>query len=393
MNNLNSVCFKCCGCNLCSEVCPTKAITMAEDEEGFNTYRIDESKCIHCGLCIKKCPQNNYEVENAFEQQFYCAHINENEILKKSTSGGIFYAICESIVNKYPNNYAICGASYNKDLEVEHIVIDDIKDINKLMGSKYVQSNINGIYNKIKELLDDNVIVVFSGTPCQVSGLNFYLGKKYENLYTIDLICHGVPSPLLFKKYILSLENKYGELASYSFRNKDKNSWELRCNFNTKNKKYYRTDSTDSYYYNFIKGTIYRESCYNCLYARKERVGDLTLGDFWGAEIEHPNNVNSLGNSAIIINSKKGEYIFNIIKDKISYEESSYEKMSKMNHNLVSPSIRPDIRNNIYKDINNKEYDAIVKENFKFKKSFKGTIKAIIPSSIKRTIKSYLKKG
>lgn len=378
---------------LCMEVCPKKAITLVENEEGFLEFKIDKNKCIDCGICVKKCPQlNEYKKRDYIEQKFYAAHIKNQDEILKSTSGGIFPIIAKKVSEK--DNYVIFGCEYDENFVARHNYIEDIKDLYKFRGSKYVQSDTRLIYNKVKEKLEDGKNVLFTGTPCQVSALYSYLNNKvYKNLYTIDLVCHGVPSPLLFKKYLQYLEKRNnGKIEEYEFRNKDKKNWELLCFYKINNKKIYKNDSIDPYYSNFIKGNTYRESCYECKYAQKERIGDITLADFWGIEKEHPEIYSKLGNSAVIVNTKKGEELFNLIKDNIDYVESNYNKVSKQNHNLKHPTNRPEIRNNIYKDIKDKDFEQIIKENLKFKITTTNFIKSLIPVNVKNKIKEVLKK-
>ena len=334
-NNLLKCDFKCCGCGVCEEICPKNAIELKENYEGFLEFNIDNNKCINCGLCIKKCPQLNElkKQEKNNNQRYYAAHIKDNKEILKSTSGGIFAIIAKKIaLNK---KYSIFGCGFDENIIAKHMCINNIENLDKILGSKYVQSDTRNIFSKVKEKLDNENKVLFSGTPCQVNALYSYLGNiQYDNLYTIDLICHGVPSPLLFKKYLKWLEKKNkGKVNSYTFRSKDKKSWELLCSYDINGKKYYKNDSVDPYYNSFIKGYTYRECCYECKYANKNRIADITLGDFWGIEEEHPNLANNYGNSLIIVNTKKGQELFELIKENIKYEESNYEKASKNNHN------------------------------------------------------------
>ena len=394
MNNIKNKEFKCCGCNTCMEICPQKAIKMIESDEGFLEYSINEELCTSCGLCIKKCPQiNDIKEEKTFVPKYYAAHMKSKDGIIKSSSGGIFQVIAKKFTDT--NNYAIFGAVYDEDLNVKHDYIDNINDLEKLLGSKYVQSNISNIYKKVKDKLNEKDIkVLFVGTPCQIAGLNSYLNNKYyENLITIDLICHGVPSPLLFKKYIDYLELRHnGKVEKFNFRSKLKKEWGTNCYYKINGKEYYKPYYLDPYYYNFIKGTIYRESCYECKYARRERVGDITLGDYWGIDEIHPEIYNKLGNSIIIINSIKGENVFEKIKEEIIYIESTFEKMSKYNHNLISPTQRKDIRDSVYTNIRKEDFSRNMNRYLNFNINYKNIIKSKIPNKIKKVLKKCLKK-
>ena len=387
MKNLNEVTFKCSGCSTCMQICPKKAIVMKENEEGFKEYYIDEKKCIKCGICTKKCPQINKIIYNEDEEGFpyyYAAYIKNNNKLKKSASGGIFQEVADAISNK--NKFAIFGCRYDENFKAIHCCIENKANIDCLFSSKYVQSDIENIYFIVKQKLEENKVVLFSGTPCQIAGLySFLLPKKWDNLYTIDIICHGVPSPLLFKKYVNYIEKKNnGKLSYYNFRSKDKNTWDDRFKYIVGKKSHGDNYYFDSYYYNFIKGTNYRECCYNCKYAKKERISDMTIGDYWGIEEAHPSMINNLGVSLVIINTKNGEKLFELIKNNIKYCESTFDKMSKHNHNLISPTSRPKIRDVIYNGIKTKDYYELKKENLKYRIPIKVWLNKKCPTFIKK---------
>lgn len=391
-NNLLKCDFKCCGCGVCEEICPKNAIKLKENSEGFLEFSIDNDKCVNCGLCIKKCPQLKENMKRDFESKYYAAYLKDDEKLKKSTSGGIFQGIVEKFIEI--KDFAIVGCIFDENLVAKHTCIENKNDIYKLYGSKYVQSDTRKIYSTTKSKLDEGKKVIFSGTPCQIQGLYSYLGEqKYDNLYTIDLICHGVPSPLLFKKYKEWIEKKKkGKISEYKFRSKDKNSWELLSSYEIKRKKYYENESMNPYYNSFIKGDTYRESCYDCKYACKERTGDITLGDFWGIEDEHPLFNNDLGVSLIIVNSIKGKELIDLILNDIEYVESTFEKASKKNHNLIAPTNRKEIRNTIYDNIGIYDFEQICKKNIKYKFSVLNYIKSKIPIKLKKYIKKIIKR-
>ncbi|CDD36625.1 4Fe-4S ferredoxin iron-sulfur binding domain-containing protein [Clostridium sp. CAG:356] len=392
VNNLDNFKFKCTGCNCCKEICPKKAIKFESNKEGFLEYKIDKEKCINCGLCIKKCPQLNEIKKENFNTEYYAAHSKSEEVILKSTSGGMFTILANAIAQA--NEYAIFGCFFDEKMVAKHGYVNDIKDLDKFKGSKYIQSDTQNIFQKVKEQLEEGKVVLFTGTPCQIAGLRKFLeNKNYDNLYTIDIICHGVPSPLLFKKYKEYLEQENNaKLIKYEFRNKSKKTWELCYYYYFDNGKHKsNVCSMDSYYSNFIDGTTYRECCYECKYAKKDRISDITIGDFWGIQNEHPNNYNKYGNSAIIVNTKKGKELFEKIKNDINFEKSSFEKISKYNKNLKQPTVRKNIRDNIYNEIKEKNYEQIVKENMKFKISAITIIKAYFPRKLKDTIKKILK--
>lgn len=380
--------IECCGCSSCVQKCPKNAISMIENEEGFLYPIIDKEKCIDCGLCAKVCPQLKEikkTVEN-YPKAYAMYNKNEDELLK-SSSGGIFSVIANYVLE---NNGVVFGAAYDEELNVNHIKINNKKELEKLRSSKYVQSNIKNTYKEAEDELQKNKMVLFSGTPCQIEGLKSYLLKEYENLITCDLVCHGVPSQKLFKTYLKYLSNKFkSKVKSYNFRSKNKYGWGLFTEVITNdNKKHYIKSDFDPYYSNFLNCNTYRESCYNCHYTNYNRVSNLTLADYWGVSSIHPKFYSEKGISLILVNDKKGEKVLNEIVPNIEKIETDLEFASSKNKNLIRPSNRPESRNTIYEGIYSKETLEFVKENLKVKVSIKKIMKLFVPVKLQ----NYLKK-
>lgn len=384
----------CTGCRMCEKICPKKAITMIENKEGFLVTKIDTQKCINCGLCKKNCPQNTKsETESEFKKIGYAVTIKD-DMIKKSSSGGIFVAISKMVLDR---KGAVYGAAYNENLVVNHVRVVDIEQLKKLQGSKYVQSNTGNTYIEVKKDLEKNKIVLYSGTPCQIAGLKKFLKKDYDNLITIDLICHGVPSPKLFKNYIEYISTKDKKtVKQYDFRTKDKKDWSIGYYYYYTNKGHYKSGDLDPYYYNFLKGTTYRECCYACKYANLNRVGDLTIGDYWGIEDTFPEFFDKKGVSCVIVNSEKGKKVFDEVKRQIKYIKVPLDDISRKNHNLNCPTKRPVKRNDIYNEIDDKNIVQYFEKKLKVPMShrlvyYRRKITELIPKSIKRTIKKFLK--
>ena len=312
---------KCCGCYACYNICPNNAIEMIENDEHFLIPKINEKKCIYCKKCITVCPVLNLNKINYLHPQCYAIRASDS-IRKNSSSGGLFYLLAEYFID---NGGYVCGAAYNKDFYVEHIIINSKDKIKFLQGSKYVQSNINNIFKEIKKLLLNNKKVFFTGTPCQIAGLKNFLEKDYINLFTADIICHGVPSQYLFRKHIFSIEpNK--EIKDIRFRDKRFGWTCLKILIEYKDGSIYIGDNnTDAYERIFHPNLALRLSCADCKFSEFPRHGDISMGDFWGYEIFSPQYADSKGTSMAFINSDKGEMIFKkILRNSAFYENISY---------------------------------------------------------------------
>lgn len=373
----------CCGCNACEQICPKKCITFEYDKEGFLYPAINEKDCINCGACVKHCPILS-DVDTAENPDVYAVKYKDRETTHKSTSGGIFIALARHIIDK---DGVVFGCAYDENLVARHICVDKKSELCSLQSSKYVQSDLSGVYTQVSNALKSDKYVLFSGTGCQVAGLKAFLGKEYEKLLTTDIICHGVPSPKLFANYIDHLGKKMGgKLCEYNFRSKEKRGWDLY--FKASNSKKSKSDYGffDPYYNAFLTCKTYRESCYKCKFANSQRVGDITLGDYWGIQKFHPDFYDENGVSLILINTEKGKKYFTDINSEIIYIPSTLKKASVMNKNLSAPSARPACRDNIYEGYD-EDFSTYVKTKLAFKVSPKVRIKKMIPLSVKNALK------
>ena len=373
----------CTGCRACEQLCAHHAIVMNSDNEGFITASIDSELCVACGLCIKRCPQNN--LMDKFTPISSLAVRDKNtEELKVSASGGAFAAAARVILQR---GGVIVGAVYHDDMTVGHYVVDRLEDLHKVQSSKYVQSNTEATYSQVKALLINGREVLYSGTPCQIGGLRAYLRKDYDTLYTMDLICHGVASPKLFAKYLVWLGGKMkGKIIGYDFRDKSC-GWGL--DYMTKTKTKTKPSTLDPYYYHILKGTTYRECCYRCNYCTKERVGDITIGDYWGIEKEHPKFYSTRGVSCLLVNSEKGERLWSIVKDEFDTLESTLEQVAKANHNLTNPTQRTPLRDVIYQHIDDMEVNEYFATQLKIPFNLKARFKLLLPKGLKVWIKKH----
>lgn len=339
----------CTGCYSCENICPLNAINMEIDEEGFWYPKVLKDKCINCGLCEQSCPIINKKEITSLKKAY--ASFNKNdEIRIKSSSGGIFSVIATDIIK---NNGVVYGAAFDENFDVVHICVENKSQLYKLRGSKYVQSNLNNTYKQIKEKLLEGKQVLFSGTPCQVSGLKSFLGKDYDNLFCIDLICHGVPSPKVWKKYIQEISNGK-RISDFTFRDKS-DGWKesnLVCKF--ENGREYREKYQDNKYIKgFIKNCFLRPSCYSCNNKTLNRCSDLTLADFWGIENILPNLDCSKGISLILVHTDKGLKKIKALNDEIYLKEVDIDCAIKDNSCAVESVKLTKARKKFFDYVNN----------------------------------------
>lgn len=335
---LNSTKGKCCGCGSCFNICPTKAISMVYNSYGFLEPSIDEEKCVHCGICKNACPIFNHvekKINNNTDTPKRYVFSGSSEVLSKSSSGGAFTYIANKILND--GGYVV-GAAYNDDFSVSHIIVNGSKDLNKLRLSKYVQSDQNDCYVQVKKLLTQDKTVLYTGTPCQIAGLKSFLrNKDFSNLYTVDLLCHGVPPYKLLREY---LETHYGidNIAEiFMRRTKD---WAVCLDVKLKDGRTDESKGARSIYMNaFLKDIVLRESCYGCKFASLPRYGDITIGDCWNAKklkFQEPFNKKS---SIVIVNNHKGEKLWN----------SSLNNVSQVSMQDISNIDKKNLNANVYK--------------------------------------------
>ncbi len=338
----------CCGCTACQSICPKNAISMKEDAEGFLYPHIEESACIDCGLCASVCPigKNKTPFDG---QKAYAARVDDIKQNAKSQSGGMFFAAATWMLKQNGSVYgvALCGS----EMQVEYIRVTNQKDAKQLRGSKYVQASVGTVFLQVKRDLKQGKKVLFSGTPCHVAGLYSFLEcakVSTENLYSMDLICHGTPSPLHYRDYLVLLSDLMGqEITFFDFRAKVKQKWGGHMIlFKTKKQAYITRGLVELFYTNLEL----RPSCYQCTFSYQNRFSDITIGDYWGIQEEHPNFEVKAGVSAVITNSEKGQKLFDAIKDTLCIEESSVEKMVKRNQNLFSPTPQPSNRAEFWED-------------------------------------------
>lgn len=311
---------RCTGCSACGNICPVSAIVMKPDKEGFETPFVDSSKCVKCGKCIKYCPASHTVYKNNKRPECYAAYGNNDELRMNSSSGSLFSLAASYI---FSIGGKVCGAAYDKDFVLHHIIAENESEMPPLRKSKYVQSNMGTVYSDIGKILQGGKPVLFSGCGCQTAGLYAYLtaeGISDEKLYTVDLMCHGSPSPAVFKKYLDEVHGGAQNIESIDFRSKEYYRWNIdseMCVTYKDGSLYRRSRFNDPYYRAFISCASVRKSCGTCPFAMLPRQGDITLADFWGVREIDPSYDDGKGTSILIINNEKGADLIAHIKSRL----------------------------------------------------------------------------
>ena len=388
----------CCGCNACAEICPKKAIQMVADQCGHYYPVVDSNKCIDCSLCSKACCESNLIIKR-FPIDIVAASNKNITTSARSSSGGIFAALADSTLSEAGIVY---GTAYNKQFEAIVVGIESHTELYLLQGSKYVHSKMGAIYHDIEDNLKRGRKVLFSGVPCQVAAVKTFLLKDYDNLFTVDIVCHGVPSCQMFLDYLSLLqEKKKAEIVEFHFRDK-------KYGQDTKGKVLYKQNRLgkvlfkqnrlasfqSSYYKLFLNCSTLRDCCYYCKFACPERVGDISLCDYWGIEEVHPEFVTKVhssglcGISAIMVNSKKGLDELERIKDKLIQIPTNYDSVRKRNPQLNKPSKKTPEHDEVmqlYKDSGYKAVDNYYQKKYRLK-IFSSTVGQILSNKTKKKI-------
>ncbi len=371
----------CNGCTACVNVCPVSCISMDKDDEGFLYAKANEDICINCSLCIETCPiQSPWEEKEPIKT--VAAYNLDTEMCFKSTSGGIFTLLAEQVLS---NQGVVFGARFTEDWNVVIDFVEDIEGLTAFRGSKYVQASVGKSFAHVEKFLKAGRRVLYSGTPCQIAGLNHFLGKEYDDLLTVDVACHGVPSPALWRRYV-------GEIQETVFQGKPITNINFRYKYNTW--RGYRLEMKNSevtysiprgenpYLRPFFAGLSIREACYSCICKEGRNHADLTIADYWGAEHVEPEMENDNGLCLVIIHSKKGEQYFPY--EQVRHKETDLEKAKLYNEGLHANTHRHPKRDTFFKKINTSKSVIEVMED-----AFKPTRREKIASYL-NTLRYYL---
>lgn len=387
---------ECCGCGACMNVCPKEAISMVEDEYGFIYPKIDKTLCVECGACKKVCGYQSLP-EKHKPERVYAMAAKDEDMLRQSASGGAFAVIAENILKDGGIVYGAALVQGNDKLSPKHIRIDAVEDLVRLQGSKYVQSDMGMTYQQVRKDIQNGLKVLFSGTPCQIAGLQKFIKKEDKNLVTIEIICHGVPNARLFNDYIKYMEQirKTPKTVGFLFRDKSKGQDMTSKFLYADGSCKIVSGKTTSYVSLFLKSLTYRSNCYSCPYSTPDRVADITVGDFWGFHEEYPKldkNIqlsNGKGISCVLVNTELGKKVIESCKNKFIVMDSEFNRVAQHNAQLQRPSKYSPERESVLGSYKIEGYGAVEKyyhKNFK-KEILFYTISNLVPKNAKRMVK------
>lgn len=381
---------KCCGCGACKEICPKKAISMKPNTEGFMYPMVDAEKCVECKLCEKVCPEMVMPLK-ADPLEIYAIQNKDKTELFDSSSGGAFRLVADSIINQGGN---VVGCVWNDNVEPVLAITDTLDGLKPMQGSKYLYSSTEHTYSQTKRLLDEGKMVLFTGTPCQCAGLLNFLQKPYNNLLTMDFLCHGVPSQEAFNSYRNSLKEK---TEDYKFRDKEKHGWGHTSSYisvtGLKRKKVYSEGAINSYDFGFLKGYFSRYSCYSCKYRGQMRITDYTVCDFWGYRRFYNEIETSEGVSAFQVNTLRGKKFMETFKQNAVFHLTSRKNVAIENPAILHEhnDIVPELRKEIYQKIKKDGWKAVEKRYLRCKHYYLKKVWYALPDKLTKAIKKVTK--
>jgi len=328
---------ECNGCCACADICPVEAIHYVKDHEGFWYPEVDKKKCIDCSRCDMVCPESQTDssiLQVNEEPACYAARHYSEDIRRDSTSGGVFSAFAEAV---FADGGSVAGAVYREDFSVEHIVTNNVEDLQRLRSSKYLQSDCAGLYVGIKQRLTEGETVLVCGCPCQMAALRLFLAKDYDNLVICDFICRGINSPKVFRKHLDALEDQYGSKVIYAKAKNKELGWRnltFKAVFEN-GSSYYGSGREDDFTRGYLNAGYYcRPSCFDCKFKKAPRIADLTVGDFWGIEKVAPALDDNLGSSLVMCNTPKGKRFFDSIKGNFQVQQVTLQDIELGNRSL-----------------------------------------------------------
>ncbi len=350
----------CTGCAACAASCPNQCIKMVADDDGFLYPQIQVDRCTDCHFCASVCPVLHPKSLTHTPDAY--AVMNKNEdIRERSSSGGVFFLLAEYIIEQ---GGVVFGAKFDESFKVVHGYAETLEGVQAFMGSKYTQSEIGQTYSQAKEFLETGRLVLFTGTPCQIGGLKAYLRREYTNLLCQDVICHGVPSPAVWKKYIEYREAEAASTTRRTFFRHKKYGWKMfSVQFDFTNcTEYIQVHSVDLYMRSFLRDLDLRSSCYNCSFKGAAIEADITLADFWGIEKVAPEMDDNHGTSLVIVHTEKGCKLFEAIRGNTKWQQVDFEQAIMGNPSMVRSVPKNPNRDRFMLDIQTKPFEKVVKK-------------------------------
>ena len=380
----------CCGCRACASVCPTKSVSFVEDSFGVSYPQIDQASCLHCGRCESVCQYHKQpEVHPAIET--FAAKTRDADVIQNSSSGGVFTELAKEALRR---NGVVYGAAFDSSLRVAHTRATTENELVALQKSKYVQSDTSGVFEQVKRDVDQGKLVLFAGTPCQVAALRSYMRKPSDLLICVDVACHGAPSPADFERCKSFIENKYGgKLVRFDFRTKAR-GWTHMCSFATedgagKRSVHFVKPYRLAYYYFFLHGYNFRESCYACPYASLNRTGDVTLADCWNVESLKIDFETKDGVSLVSANTELGRRFLDSVSSRLARTRIDNEFAASNNQPFRAPCKKPERREALLQDVVKNGYCEVGKY-LSTKRLLIETIKGAIPLGVKKSLRAFL---
>lgn len=379
----------CTGCHACASICPHKCIVMKENSAGFLFPEINSIECVQCDLCEKVCPVI-HEQQRSLQTLAYAVQNRNETIRDASTSGGIFSLLAENIIDQ---GGLVFGAAYDDNFTVRHIAIADRQELSHLRGAKYTQSVVGNSFQKVKTILNSGRKVLFSGTPCQCSGLKAFLGRDYDNLLLVDLICHGVPSPKVWQAYIDYRSSKENEgIRPVQINMRSKVSGWSRYRYSTEfdygDGHITRIhNNRDLFMRAFIGNICLCDSCSDCVAKGEERCTDFTLGDYWGIWDQHPNFDDDKGTSIVFVHSEKGKRFLKQISEQIECLSVETEEACKENESLIKSSMPHKKRGEFLASVDASTFEDLVLEYFPLQDARKTGFFQRIKERVRSTLK------
>ena len=377
---------ECCGCGACIEICPKNALSMKVNTEGFKYPVVNEDKCVGCGLCEKVCPEMN-PPRKTEPLEIYALQSKNAEELFESSSGGAFRLVADSVIQQ---GGAVVGCVWNEKMEPVLTITDSFDGLKPMQGSKYLSSSTEHTYSQIRKLLDAGKIVLFTGTPCQCAGVLNFLRKPYDNLLTMDFLCHGVPSQMAFNAYKGCCEKRRGgKLSQYKCRDKSAHGWAISESYSVNGKKYTAHGMTSTYLFAFISGYFNRYSCYTCKFRGLKRFTDYTISDFWGYQKEL--NCHD-GISAFQVNTLQGKKFMPLFAENAYFHIASREDVAIENPAILYSHKEkvPELRKIIYQQIGSKGWEIVEKKHLKCKHFYLKRMWYALPDQVTEKLRTLL---